>query len=162
MGAGEEKAVIALVEDVFNEYVAPDYEEDGVEEFFRFANADAMRERMRSGGFVLVAEHAGNLAGILEFAPPDCIAMLFVLVRRHGIARGLLSRAIKKALASNSSLPRLVVHSSPYAVRIYEKMGFRKSGDATKENGIEYVPMELALKGGGAWQGIQVFPLSCA
>ena len=48
------------------------------------------------------------------------------------------------------------------AVRIYEKMGFRKSGNATKENGIEYVPMELALKGGRAWQGIQVFPLFCA
>lgn len=150
MANGEEEAVNILVEAVFNEFVAPDYDEEGITEFFRFANPEAMKERIRSGGFVLVAEHEGNMAGILEFTPPDCIALMFVTVRRQGIASGLVSQAIKKASLANPLLSKLIAHSSPYAMRAYEKMGFRASGKVTKENGIEYVPMELNLNGENA------------
>ncbi|MCW8914534.1 MAG: GNAT family N-acetyltransferase [Magnetovibrio sp.] len=145
MAADEEQAVITLVTDVFNEFVAQDYEEDGIEEFFKFANSEALIKRLQNGGFVLVAEHDGSLVGALEYYPPDCIAMLFVTLRQHGIAKGLMSRAIKKIVTSDPTLPKLVVHSSPYAVPIYEKMGFCQSGDRQKENGIDYIPMELAL-----------------
>jgi GNAT superfamily N-acetyltransferase len=145
MMAGEEAAVIALVEVVFNEFVALDYEEAGIQEFFNFANREAMMARMRNGGFVLVAELQGKLVGVLEFFPPNGIAMLFVTLRKQGIAQGLLSRSIEKALALHPSLSKLVVHSSPYAAEIYEKLGFHRSGPRTKENGIEYIPMELAL-----------------
>jgi len=78
------------VTQVFNEFVASDYERDGIKEFFRFANPSAMRERMQSGGFVLVAYQADVLVGMLEFFLPDCIAMLFVTVRHQGIATELL------------------------------------------------------------------------
>jgi GNAT superfamily N-acetyltransferase len=147
---GEEEAVNALVEGVFNEFVAPDYDDEGIAEFFRFANPDAMKERIRSGGFVLVAEYGDRLAGVLEFTPPNSIAMLFVTVRRRGIAKGLLSQAMKKVLVANPSLSKLIVHSSPYAVAVYEKMGFHSTDKAMKENGIEYVPMELSLNGENA------------
>ncbi len=145
MESGEEEAVIALVKEVFNDFVAPDYDEAGVEEFFRFANSEALKGRMQNGGFVLVAERERKLVGVLEFFPPNAIAMLFVTVRKRGIAQGLLSRAVEKVIASSAAPQKLVVHSSPYAVRIYEKMGFRKCGSRTKENGIEYIPMELPL-----------------
>ena len=148
MAIGEEGAVSALVESVFNELIAPDCEEEGITEFFRYANRDAIKERMHSGGFILVAAIEGRLAGILEFTPPDCIAMLFVTIRGQGIAKGLLSRAIARALVEIPSLTKLVVHSSPYAVQAYEKLGFRCSGMPTKENGIAYIPMELTLNGG--------------
>ena len=38
MGSGEEAAVCELIARVFKEMVAPDYESEGIEEFFRFAN----------------------------------------------------------------------------------------------------------------------------
>jgi hypothetical protein len=38
MNTGEEQAVCDLVAQVFDEYVASDYEQDGVEEFFRCAD----------------------------------------------------------------------------------------------------------------------------
>lgn len=145
MEAGEEEAVVALVEDVFNAYVAQDYGPEGVAEFFRYANADAMKERTRAGGFVLVAEQCGNLVGILEFSPPDCIAMLFVSIHRRGIAKGLLAHAVEKALESDPCLTKLTVHSSPYAEFIYGRMGFRRSGRTVNENSIKYVPMEIAI-----------------
>lgn len=143
MHPGEEQVVCDLVSQVFNEYVAPDYEQVGIEEFFRFANSDAMKERMQDAGFVLVASHADTLVGVLEFFPPDIIAMLFVTVHHHGIAKELLAKAISKAKASNPNLSKLIVHSSPYAEPIYEKMGFDRTGSITTENGITYIPMEL-------------------
>ena len=54
MNSGEEQAVCDFVKQVFNEYVALDCEQYGIEEFFPFANPSAMKERMQSGGFVLV------------------------------------------------------------------------------------------------------------
>ncbi|MCU7933219.1 MAG: GNAT family N-acetyltransferase [Candidatus Thiodiazotropha sp. (ex Codakia rugifera)] len=145
MNTGEEQAVCDLVARVFNEYVASDYGKDGIEEFFRFANPDAMKERMQSKGFVLVAEQAETLVGTLEFFPPDSIAMLFVTIRHHGIAKKLLAQSITKSRALDPELSKLIVHSSPYAESIYQKMGFCKTGNATTENGITFIPMELVL-----------------
>jgi len=146
MKPGEEQAVCDLVTRVFNEYVASDYEEDGVEEFFRFANPDAMKERMQSSGFVLVAVQAETLVGMLEFCPPNTVALLFVSVRHHGIAKKLLAQSIDKACTLDPKLLNLIAHSSPYAVPIYQKMGFRSTGNAKTENGITYIPMELLLE----------------
>jgi GNAT superfamily N-acetyltransferase len=145
MRSGGEQAVCELVERAFNQLVAPDYERKGVDEFFRFANAGAMAERVHSGGFVLVAKQSGKLVGALEFVPPDRIAMLFVTLRGQGIAKQLVARAVEKARYENSALSKVTVHSSPYAEEAYRKMGFRPSGHATTEQGILYTPMELSL-----------------
>lgn len=146
MRTGEEAAVCELVARVFKEMVAPDYESEGIEEFFRFANPIAMAERVRSGGFVLVARQSGNLVGVLEFVLPDRIAMLFVTLRKQGIAKELVARAIEKARSEIPDLSKVAVHSSPYAELAYQKMGFRRTGNETTEHGIRYVPMELPLE----------------
>lgn len=143
MNAGEERSVCELVRQVFHEFVAPDYAQEGIEEFFRFADPGAMKERMQSGGFVLVACQADVLAGMLEFFPPDRIAMLFVAIQHQGIAKELITNAIRKARAINPDLSKVTVHSSPYAEPIYLKLGFDKIGNVRKEHGIKYIPMEL-------------------
>lgn len=148
MRTGEEPGVCDLVARVFNEFVAPDYGQEGIEEFFRFSNPPAMAERVRSGGFVMTARQADNLVGVLEFAPPDRIAMLFVTLRNKGIARALLARAVSKARGVNQRLSKVTVHSSPYAEPAYKRMGFRPIGDATTNHGIRYIPMELFLEKG--------------
>jgi hypothetical protein len=149
MSPGEEQAVCDLVSRVFNEFVAPDYWKEGIEEFFRFANPRAMEKRMQSGGFVLVACHANILVAMLEFSPPDRIAMLFVATQHQGIAKELLAHAISKACAVNPDLSKVTVHSSPYAEPVYLKMGFHKIGNATTERGITYIPMELLFEKNG-------------
>ena len=150
MNPGEEQAVCDLVSQVFNEFVAPDYGQEGIEEFFRFANPGALEERMQSGGFVFVACQADVPVGMLEFFPPDRIAMLFVAIHHQGIAKELLAHAIGKARTVNPDLSKLTVHSSPYAEPTYLKMGFNKIGNATKEHGIMYIPMELLFEKNGA------------
>jgi predicted GNAT family N-acyltransferase len=145
MNPGEEQEVCGLVAQVFHEYVASDYEQDGVEEFLRFADPDAMKERMKSDGFVLVAQQADVLVGMLEFFPPDRIAMLFVAIQHQGIAKELLAHTTRKARSANPDLSKVTVHSSPYAEPIYLKMGFNKIGNARTEHGVMYIPMELKL-----------------
>lgn len=145
MNSGEEHAVCDLVRQIFNEFVAPDYGKEGIEEFFRFANPGAMEKRMQSDGFVLVACQANVLVGMLEFFPPDRIAMFFVAVPHQGIGEKLLALAISRARVVNPDLLTVTVHSSPYAEPIYLKMGFHKVGDVTTENGITYIPMELSF-----------------
>lgn len=146
MRPGEEPAVCELVTQVFNELVAPDYEQEGIQEFFRFANPIVMAKRIHSGGFVLVARRLGNLVGALEFALPDRIAMLFVALRKQGIAKELIARAIEKARSENPTLSKVTVNSSPYAEAVYQKIGFRRIGNATTVHGIRYIPMELPME----------------
>jgi len=146
MKPGEEPAVCALIERVFNEFVAPDFEQEGIDKFCRFANPPAVAERVRSGAFVLVAMQAGELVGVLEFRPPGHLSMMFVTRRRRGVAKGLLASALQKARPENPAISTVTVNSSPYAVPIYQKMGFRQTGSMTTHNGITYVPMELPLE----------------
>jgi len=143
MNPGEEPSVCELVSQVFHEFVAPGYRQEGIEEFFRFADPDAMKERMQSGGFVLVAYQTDVLAGMLEFFPPDRIAILFVVIQHQGIAKELLTHAIRKARSINPDLSKVTVYSSPYAEPIYLKLGFNKIGNVRTEYGITYIPMEL-------------------
>ena len=145
MQPGEEAAVCSLVEEVFDEWVAPDYEAEGREEFFRFANPRALAARLNTGGFVLLALFEEQIVGMLEFSPPDRIAMLFVKLRNRGIAKSLLKLAIEKARNHNPTLSKITVHSSLFGEAAYERMGFLQTGQKTKDHGIEFIPMELEL-----------------
>lgn len=145
MNAGEEPAVSRLVLEVFNKFVAADLEPDGIEEFLRFANPQALRARCQPNGFVLVACKAETIVGMLEFIPPDRIAMLFVSLRGQGIARELLARAIARVRTDNPQLLKLTVNSSLYAKPIYEKLGFQATGAVTTINGIRFIPMQRSL-----------------
>jgi GNAT superfamily N-acetyltransferase len=147
MEQGEEEAVCTLVARVFDEFVAPEYEQEGRVEFFRFANPDAMEGRRRSGGFVLVARQAGELVGMLEFILPDHISLLFVSLRQRGVARELMARAVERAKLAVPTLSQLTVNSSSYAEVVYRRMGFLRSGETRTEHGIRYIPMTLFLEG---------------
>jgi len=145
MNPGEEQATCGLVKRIFNEFVAPDYEKDGVEEFFKFANPDAMKERKKSGGFVWLAFQANEPVGMLELVLPDHISLFFTAIQHQGIGIELLVRTISRSREKNPNLLKLTVNSSPYAGPIYLKMGFHKTGDITTDHGITYIPMELSL-----------------
>ena len=56
-----------------------------------------------------------------------------------------MAKLITKVNEIFPDIKKLIVHSSPYAEMIYQKMGFLKTGEVTKDNGIIYIPMELSL-----------------
>lgn len=61
--------------------MVPGYSQKGVDEFLAFANATAIRAGRGEGELVLVAIDQDGLVGMLEFMPPNRIALLFVALR---------------------------------------------------------------------------------
>jgi GNAT superfamily N-acetyltransferase len=141
MRQGEEDEVFALVSRVFDEFIAGDFSPEGVEEFYRYAAAEALAERWRQGNRVLVAEWHGRMGGMLELKGSDHIAMLFVEERGRGLGRGLVERALRLCRQDIPDLAEVGVNASLYAVPIYRRLGFREAGPRRTENGLTFVPM---------------------
>ena len=137
----ETAAVSSLAREVFDQFVAPYYQPEGVTEFHRYASAEALSQRHKTGHITLVAEHSGELVGMLHLREPRHVSMLFVQSSRQrgGIARGLLAAA--GALAGDTDC-EFSVSSSPNAVSAYERLGFRITGSEQCVHGIRFVPMQ--------------------
>ena len=142
---GEEQAACALVEFVFNEFVAPDLGPEGVQEFFRFANPIAMAARSGPEQIVVVAEHNSSLVGMIELRNGNHVSLLFVSLRGQSIARELLLRAAKECQLRQPDITKLTVNSSLYAEPMYRRLGFQPTSEPQTINGIRHIPMLLVL-----------------
>jgi len=133
----ETAAVSSLAREVFDQFVAPHYQTEGVAEFHRYASAEALSPRHKSGYITLVAEHSGELVGMLHLRAPRHVSMLFVRssLQRRGIARALL------AFADDENC-EFTVNSSPNAVAAYGRLGFRITGSEQCVHGLRFVPMQ--------------------
>ncbi|HXZ94972.1 MAG TPA: GNAT family N-acetyltransferase [Dehalococcoidia bacterium] len=150
MHPGEEDAVCRLIEDSFNEFVAPDYSNVGVKEFFKYANPQSLKDRAQKNHFVFVASasDADKLAGVIEIRENNHVSLLFVKTEYQnlGIAKKLLELSLERCRKANPSLDHIDVNSSPYAVKIYERLGFKTIGMQQEVNGIRFTPMKLLIK----------------
>ncbi len=147
MQNGEEKSAIKLIKDCFMEFVAPGFSADGIEEFFKFANPDSMRKRLYTDNFAFIAKKENRIIGIIEFQNYNHICLLFVKKEYHnlGIAKTLFKKALNRCKEVNPELIFIDVNSSPYALPVYEKLGFIATGDEVISNGLRYIPMEYKI-----------------
>lgn len=146
---GEEEAVSEMVVSVFNAFVAPRYSEEGRNTFLEYVTPKAISlRRMRPTHFFLTAKSSGRLVGLIEVRDFDHVGLLFVEKEPHGkgIARGLLEGAIDRVKRHNSENAVLTVNSSPYAVPVYQKLGFVATSGEQITNGILYHPMRLEIE----------------
>lgn len=143
---GEEQQVCLFIKRVFDEFVAALYETEGVEEFLRYVDPDRMAKRLYSNHYVLIAEQGGNITGAIEIKEFNHISLLFVAgnSQRQGIAKRLLEEVLE-ICHCKLDLHEVSVHSSPNAVKAYEKLGFKAIGQEQLENGIRFVPMRLNI-----------------
>jgi GNAT superfamily N-acetyltransferase len=147
---GEEAAVSNLVARSFNEFIAPDFLEEGIEEFFRYANPRSLAKRSDGAHFILVAEAEGEIAGMVEVREMSHISMLFVDKAHHrkGIGRELLKLALERIKSENSAPEEITVNSSRFAVPFYESIGFVKTCEEKIIYGVVHAPMALTLTEG--------------
>ena len=148
MKNGEEGIVCRLAVEVFSEFVAPLYTQEGVSEFLRYIDPDLMSKRAKSNHFVLMAESDNRLVGIIEVRDFNHISLLFVLreAQRKGIAKQLLNEALNTCAQHKPNLSYLSVHSSPNSVEAYEHIGFRSEGREGLDRGIRYILMKLQFQ----------------
>jgi len=66
MKLGEETEVSKLVSRVFNQCIAPNYSQEGIQEFESHVDPDLIASRTQADHFVLVAELNGGLVGIIQ------------------------------------------------------------------------------------------------
>lgn len=147
---GEEVEVSNLVARSFNEFIAPDFPDEGIEEFFGYSNPRALVKRSEGNHFVLVAEAEGSIAGMIEIRERKHISMLFVdkAFHRKGIAKGLLIAALDRIESGSRPPKKVTVHSSRFAVPFYESLGFVRTEEEKIIHGVIHIPMALVLEEG--------------
>lgn len=148
MTPDEADDVSALVLSSFEEFIKPEYDAQGVAEFQRYAEPEAIRRRIAQDHVVMVAERDGALAGMIEMREGNHVGLLFVskAFHRRGIARALLRTALAHARSQTPDLARVTVNSSTLGVAAYERLGFRQTGPERTVNGIAFIPMAMRLE----------------
>ena len=131
-----EKALL-LVWQVFQQYEAPDYTQEGSAEFYKSIHDEKyLSELCWYGAFV-----QDDLVGVLATRSAGAhIALFFVEGKYH--RQGIGKQLYQAARAANHS-NMMAVNSSPYAVPVYQKLGFRNTGSEQVVNGLRFTPMKL-------------------
>lgn len=142
------KNALDLVWTVFQEFEAPDYSKQGIEEFKEFISYNSIIERYDKGELCFWGcMDSNNLIGVIATRGINHICLLFVNKEYHrrGIARSLF-QTVKDRCKSENDVNKITVNSSPYAVEVYHHFGFSDTDKEQTVNGIRFTPMSYLLK----------------
>lgn len=141
-----EKA-LKLVKEVFDEFEAVDYSNEGVTSFYKFANYETIREMLKKNLKMIVAKQNEKIVGVIAYRDYSHISMLFVdkEYHRQGIARRLVIEMEKDCLKNNKQLTEITLNSSPYAIDFYHKIGFKDISEEKIVDGIRFTPMKKEI-----------------
>lgn len=115
----------------------------GAEAFLESIRPPAVASYIKAANFIYFAGFAdGRLAGVVAVRDLSHLYHLFVATefRKRGIARTLWNHAKHAAMLAGSTRI-FTVNSTPNAVPVYERFGFRATGPRVEANGIAFVPM---------------------
>lgn len=132
----EIERALCLVWKVFQEYEAPDYTKEGIEEFYKSIHDENFLSKLCWYGSFVREELVGVIATRSEGTH---IALFFVDGKYHkqGIGKRLFQIAKMKCCSD-----KMTVNSSLYAVPIYHKLGFTDTNVEQTVNGLRFMPME--------------------
>ena len=137
-----------LVWCVFEEFEAPEYSDEGIENFKLFIECNSIIERINSGRMKMFGYFIDDkLVGIVGVREIKHISLLFVDkdFQKRGFARQLFQKALNFCKEESRELKEITVNSSPYAVDVYHKLGFVDTDIEQIVDGICFIPMKLAI-----------------
>lgn len=120
---------------VFKQFEAPDYSKEGIKEFYNSIHNEEWLAMLELFG----AFKKNELIGVIATRNGGShIALFFVRGDYHkqGIGRRLFERVLQE-----NQVDILTVNSSPFAVLVYQKLGFEDTAPEQVTNGIRYTPM---------------------
>ena len=143
------KQALDLVNAVFSEFVAVDYSEQGNQTFRDYLKIkyDEISSDIETGHKKLWGFYQNDIIiGVIATRDISHIALMFVdkSHQRKGIARQLFNNTLAE-VKKNADIKQMTVNSSPYAVRVYERLGFVKTDEQQEKDGIVYIPMTRVL-----------------
>ena len=130
---------LKLVWEVFLEFEAPDYTEEGIETFRKTINdKEWVRQREFYGAF-----DNNKLLGVIATKDRSHIVLYFVDGKYHkkGIGKKLYSRSEQL-----NDRDYFTVNSSPYAHEVYKHLGFVDTDNEQCVQGLRFYPMRKILK----------------
>lgn len=125
-----------MVWNVFLEYESPDYTAEGVLAFKKVIESNEFLKMLEIYG----AYEGENLIGVIATRNEGThIALFFVegKYHRNGIGRKLFEFVLKL-----NKEKYMTVNSSPYAVEVYRKFGFKDTDSEKNVDGIIFIPMK--------------------
>jgi len=137
---------LALVWEVFAEFQAPGYTDEGIEEFWSFIDLEYMTMQVGEGAMTFWGAFEDDyLVGVCAFRGLNHISLLFVdpEYHRRGIATALVKKAASDCKKLDPFMDEITVNSSEYAVPFYKALGFEATGELTVDSGIRFVPMKI-------------------
>lgn len=78
MKRGDEAKVSEFVSAVFNEYVAPGFSQDGIDEFTKYIKPGAIESQIKENHFAFIATLGTEILGVIEVRDNSHIALFFV------------------------------------------------------------------------------------
>ena len=129
----ETQSALQLAWEVFQEFESPDYTQEGINEFYKTIHDENYISMLTMYGAFL----SGELVGVIATRNNGRhIALFFVDGKYH-------RQGIGKQLFEAVRTDKMTVNSSPYAVGIYRKLGFKAVDDEQSVNGLRFTPMTL-------------------
>jgi GNAT superfamily N-acetyltransferase len=132
----------------FQEFEAPDYSKQGIEEFRKFISYNSIikqfdTEELYFWGCI----NNDDLTGVIATRGINHICMMFVNKEYHrqGIARRLF-KTVEEICKSQDNISKITVKSSPYAIEVYHHLGFLDTDEELTVNGIRFTPMSYLVK----------------
>ena len=145
---GDWEEAMELAWRTFLKFEAPGYSEEGILNFLNLISDEKLYRMYLNGGFKLfVAKKDGKTVGMGALRLLNHVSLLFVdkAYHRQGIGRELVRALQREAIAVTGSCG-ITVNSAPYAIGFYETLGFTKTQELVKADGIEFLPMTIAMK----------------
>jgi len=143
------KRAFELVGEVFSEFVAVDYSEQGKNTFESYLK----KMLQDTPGYLEVGDKKvwgyyqdDEIIGVFAIRDISHISIMFVDKEYHrkGIAKKMFTVFLDE-LKKNKEVKQITVNSSPYAVKVYEHLGFVKMGEQCEKDGIVFTPMMRLL-----------------
>ena len=147
MKLNELRKTMELVKRVFDEFEAPYYTKEGVENFYKFANYDNIKQQLNKGIIIFIVRHNEKIIGMIGIRDYSHIVLLFVDKNYHrkGIATRLLEKAKSCCRQNNKDIEFITVNSSPYGINFYHATGFEDTDVEIEVDGIRFTPMKLDM-----------------
>jgi predicted GNAT family N-acyltransferase len=145
LGKNEIRQALDLVNRVFSEFVAVDYSEQGNKTFNDYLKVkyEEVANEVQTGQKRIWGYYQNEeVVGVIATRDTSHIALMFVEKQHHkkGIARQLYNTVLAE-IRKNVDMTQITVNSSPFAVAVYECLGFVKTDEQQEKDGIIYVPM---------------------
>lgn len=137
-----------LVWKVFEEFQAPDYSKQGIEEFRKFISYNSIIEQFTTGELYLWGcIDNDELTGVIATRGINHICMMFVNKEYHRQGRASsLFQIVEERCKGEDNISTITVNSSPYAIDVYHHLGFCDTDRELTVNGIRFTPMLYLLK----------------